>query len=104
MQFAAAIGPIRTPKAAAKPVYLFVCVDRNPQKPSRRTKRKHPLVDNENNRIKEAIREQAAPERRKALRMIHGSDNTQEAIAHMQSLGCDKEKEIAHQIDTLSKT
>ena len=88
----------------AKPVYLFVCVDRNPQKPSRRTKRKHPLVDNENNRIKEAIREQAAPERRKALRMIHGSDNTQEAVAHMQSLGCDKEKEIAHQIDALSKS
>lgn len=88
----------------APPVYLFVCLDRQPQEPSKRTKRKHPLVDNENNRIKEAIREQAAPERRKALRMIHGSDNTEEAVAHLQSLALDKAKEIEHHIAALSKS
>ncbi len=88
----------------APPVYLFVCLDRHPQKPSRRTKRKHPLVDNENNRKKEAIRKQAAPERRKALRIIHGSDNTEEAVAHLQSLALDKTKEIEPHIAALSKS
>ena len=88
----------------APPVYLFVCLDHQPQEPSKRTKRKHPLVDNENNRIKEAIRKQAAPERRKALRMIHGSDNTEEAVAHLQSLALDKTKEIAPHIAALSKS
>ena len=70
----------------ALPVYWFVCWDSSPTTPSSRTRRKHPRVDNENIRLKDDLRSDLAPSK-SPLRIIHSSDNTLEAMDHLERLG-----------------
>ena len=75
------------PGGQAYPVYWFVCWDRSPTKPSWKTKRKRPRVDNENTNLKYEIRERVGVKVRKQQRLIHTSDNTAEALEHVGLLG-----------------
>jgi hypothetical protein len=75
------------PGGHAYPVYWFICRDRSPVRPSRRTKRKRPRVDNENTNLKYEIRERVGVRTRKQQRLIHTSDNTAEALEHISLLG-----------------
>lgn len=72
---------------SAKPIYWFVCLDRQPRKPSYMVRRKHPRLDNTNIRIKDDIRAGASRGQRKPDPIVHSSDNTVEAIEHIHALG-----------------
>jgi len=77
----------KAPGGVAEPVYWFVCWDATPQQPSARTKRKHPRVDNERIRLKDTLRRDLATQGHKAMRIIHSSDNSLEALDHLEHLG-----------------
>lgn len=74
------------PGGIAKPLHWFVCIDRSPIKPSQRSRRKHPRLDNENIRIKDDLRREFGLGDKKGLRIIHSSDNTLEALDHIGHL------------------
>ncbi|MEI8241779.1 MAG: hypothetical protein WCI17_00785 [bacterium] len=76
----------KAPGGRAEPVYWFVCWDPAPRPPSARTRRKHPRVDNENIRLKDELRRDLSPAE-KTLRVVHSSDNSQEALDHVRHLG-----------------
>jgi|GEM_PF-1929155 len=76
------------PGGRAEPVYWFVCWDHAPRRPSARTRRKHPRVDNENIRLKDDLRREFDGSD-KARRIIHSSDNSPEALEHLKHLGLD---------------
>ena len=77
----------QAPRGYAEPVYWFVCWDKSPRPPSKRTRRKHPRVDNENIRLKDDMRRDLGTEGKSILRVIHSSDNSLEAIDHLEHLG-----------------
>lgn len=90
------------PGGRAPPVYWFVCWDASPKPPSFRVRRKYPRIDNEKVRIKDAIRAEAGRTdrgSRKGLRLLHSSDNTVEALEHIEHFGLDED--IAHHIREL---
>jgi hypothetical protein len=76
------------PNGQAPPVYWFVCWDKSPTLPTRRSRRKRPRCDNERINIKYAIREVVGEKAYKAQRLVHTSDNTSEALEHAELLGC----------------
>ncbi len=75
------------PGGLAEPIYWLVCWDKSPRSPSRRTRRKHPRVDNEHIRLKDEIRSEFGKSARKIQRLVHSSDNTLEALDHLAHLG-----------------
>lgn len=76
------------PGGLAEPVYWFVCWDPSPRPPCTRTRRKHPRVDNENIRLKDHLRRDLGGSiGNKILRIIHSSDNSLEAVDHLETLG-----------------
>lgn len=75
------------PGGQARPVHWFICWDPSPARPTRRTRRKRPHVDNENSNLKYEIREDVGIKVRKQQRLIHASDNSTEALEHIQVLG-----------------
>jgi hypothetical protein len=76
------------PGGLAEPVYWFVCWDPSPRPPCPRTRRKHPRVDNENIRLKDHLRRDlGGVHGNKILRIIHSSDNSLEAVDHLEPLG-----------------
>lgn len=77
----------QAPTGRAEPLYWFVCWDDSPRAPSRRTRRKHPRVDNEHIRLKDIIRREMGSGGRKVQPLVHSSDNTQEALDHLTHLG-----------------
>ena len=79
---------------SAEPVYWFVCWDPSPKLPSRRTRRKHPRVDNENVRIKDQIRSAIGNGRTRVRGLLHSSDNTREALDHLEALGIAEDAKI----------
>jgi hypothetical protein len=85
---------LTAPGGAAKPVYWFVCWDETPEPPSSATRRKHPRVDNERIQVKSSIRE-AVGAANGVRRLIHSSDNSREAIEHIEHLGVGKDRDVA---------
>lgn len=81
------------PGGIALPVHWFVCWDPSPKTPSARTRRKHPRVDNENIRLKDDLRREHG-DGGKDLRVVHSSDNSLEAIDHLEHLGLIEHPEI----------
>jgi len=75
------------PGGQARPVYWFICWDREPAAPTRRTRKKRPRIDNEHVNLKYAIREHVGVKARKQQRLVHTSDNTTEALEHIHVLG-----------------
>lgn len=86
------------PGGEAKPIYWFVCWDPSPANPSAKTRRKHPRVDNENIRIKDALRMELSPPGQKGRRIIHSSDNSFEAAEHIKILGLDNQANIVQRM------
>lgn len=82
------------PDGRAEPVYWFVCWDQSPRPPSLTTRRKYPRVDNENILVKLRIRTQLGQGSRKPQRLVHASDNTAEAIEHIEHLGLSGHPEV----------
>lgn len=74
------------PGGIAEPIHWFVCWDHSPVPPSKRTRRKHPRVDNERIRLKDELRQDLVDEGQKALRIVHSSDNSTEALDHLELL------------------
>jgi hypothetical protein len=85
------------PGGRAEPVYWFVCWDPAPRLPSARTRRKHPRVDNENIRLKDDLRREFSGSAQ-ALRLIHSSDNSREALEHLHHLGLEGHAGILHRL------
>jgi hypothetical protein len=86
----------------APPIYCFVCIDDNPSPPSRRLRRKYPLLDNENVRLKEKIRADfgsRAGARR--LNLLHSSDNTPEAIEYLERLGMGDHPDVSTRLSSV---
>jgi hypothetical protein len=83
------------PGGRAEPVYWFVCWDASPCPPSARTRRKHPRVDNEHIRLKDHLRRDLGGGGEKILRVVHSSDNSLEALDHLEHLGLKQHPEIA---------
>lgn len=77
----------QAPGGRAEPIYWLVCWDKAPRAPSRATRRKHPRVDNEHVRIKDAIRSAVGNGGRKVQPIVHSSDNAHEALDHLAHLG-----------------
>jgi len=75
------------PGGEARPVYWFICWDKTPKPPLRRTRKKRPRIDNENVNLKYDIRENVGIKTRKQQRLIHTSDNSTEALEHIHVLG-----------------
>lgn len=92
---------IKAPGGEARPIYWFVCWDAAPQPPSPRTRRKHPRVDNENIRFKDDLRRELSPDDVKALRIIHSSDNSDEALDHLEHLGLLDHPELRRRLSGL---
>lgn len=67
--------------AEAMPVYWFLVFDRSPSKPSSKQLRRVPLLDNRNSLIKDSLRADSG-----GLRLIHSSDNSDEAYSHFCTL------------------
>ena len=86
------------PGGHAPPVYWFVCWDANPRPPSARTRRKHPRVDNEHIRLKDHLRRDLGEGGNKILRIVHSSDNSLEALDHLEHLGLKHHPEIARRL------
>lgn len=82
------------PGGSAPPLHWFVCWDPSPIEPSRRTRRKHPRVDNERIRLKDDLRKDFGGGTTRDLRVIHSSDNSMEAIDHLEHLGLTDHPEI----------
>ncbi len=71
----------------AEAIYWFVCWDRQPRRPSFRVRRKYPRLDNEHVRIKDSIRSSLGKGHGSIRGLLHSSDNTREALDHMEALG-----------------
>lgn len=74
-------------KQVAEPIHWFVCFDACPTTPAGRLRRKYPNLDNEMTAlVKHRIRENG-----KAIsgvaRIIHASDNSDEALEHVEAIG-----------------
>ena len=82
------------PGGRAEPVYWFVCWDKSPRAASRKTRRRYPRVDNENVLLKLAIRSKLGEKTRKPQRLVHASDNTAEALEHIEYLGLSQHPDI----------
>lgn len=76
----------QAPGGRAEAIYWFVCWDASPLVPSRRTRRKHPRVDNEHIRLKDVIRSEMGGGGRKVQPLVHSSDNSLEALDHLGHL------------------
>lgn len=73
--------------AFGEPVYWFVCWDDAPRTPKGKMRRKYPHLDNEKTAlIKLAMREALGGSGR-ANRIVHASDNSDEALEHLSVLG-----------------
>ncbi len=92
----------QAPGGRAAPIYWFVCIDRSPRPPSRKTRRKYPRVDNENVLIKLTIRSELGEKVHKLQRLLHASDNTAEAMEHVEHLGLADHPEILAAMQTLA--
>lgn len=91
------------PGGVAKPIHWFVCYDPSPVPPNARTRKKRPRFDNENITFKHDIRSAVGVAGAKEQRIIHTSDNTAEAIEHVELLGLAHEPHIAAVITRLTR-
>jgi hypothetical protein len=73
----------------ALPFHYFVCINRNPIKPSRNTLKRYPRLDDERLLVKNRIREAFAPRWKRRVNIIHVSDNSAEAHEYILALGLD---------------
>jgi hypothetical protein len=88
----------RAPGGRAEPIHWFVCFDAHPKPPSAAVRRKHPHLDNEHVRLKDAIREDWSGNATKALPVVHSSDNSLEALDHVSRLGLSDHPSIQKRI------
>jgi hypothetical protein len=91
-------GNWRDPARAmlAEPSHWFVCWDENPIVPKGRARRKYPNLDNQ--RIAEfklRVREEAAQLAGDPTRLLHASDNSDEAIEHVHAIGLGEHPEVS---------
>jgi hypothetical protein len=91
----------RAPDGRAEPIHWFVCYDPHPKPPSASVRRKHPHLDNEHIRLKDAIREDWSGQSAKALPVVHSSDNSLEALDHISHLGLSDHPSIRERIAEL---
>lgn len=87
---------VRGPRRWAPPVYWFVCWDEKPKRPSVLMRRRYPRLDNANLRFKTQIRKAlgASGSNSKPLGIVHASDNTAEALEHLEHLGLDQQATV----------
>lgn len=72
----------------AEPAYWFVCWDERPLTPTGRPRRKYPNLDNQHvAEFKHRIRAEAGKIVGDPTRLLHASDNTDEAIEHIDAIG-----------------
>ena len=73
---------------AALPVHLFVCWDENSRSPVGKVKKKFPNLDNQSLQVaKQDIRESSTLILGEVRRIVHSSDNSAEAMEHLQEIG-----------------
>lgn len=90
-----------TSKQLAEPIYWFLCFDEHPIAPTGRLRRKYPNLDNERTaRIKYHIRNQTAA-RIGVSRVVHASDNSDEAYEHIQAIGLEKYPAVCRVVEQL---
>jgi hypothetical protein len=89
----------KAPNGIALPVHWFVCWDQSPTPPSARTRRKHARVDNENIRLKDKLRQDLV-EGKSPLRIIHSSDNSLEAMDHLEQLGLSEDSIVLSKLNS----
>jgi hypothetical protein len=90
-------------KILANPVYWFVCWDQQPMAPSGRPRRKYPNLDNQRIvDVKHRVRKEAAELVGCSTRLLHASDNTDEAIEHIQAIGVAGHPEVSKAISRLT--
>jgi hypothetical protein len=75
------------PGCLAPPKHFFVCVNRHPVQPSRRTLRRYPRLDDECLLLKTRIRDKFSQLRGKSTNIVHVSDNSAEAQEYIRALG-----------------
>jgi hypothetical protein len=86
------------PNHIALPIYWFVCWDPSPIKLNRKNRKKHPRMDNEKIRIKDQLRRDFAGDLYKTLRLVHSSDNTLEALEHIEHLPLKNREDIVNRV------
>jgi hypothetical protein len=91
----------RGPGGRAEPIHWFVCYDTHPKPPSASVRRKHPHLDNEHIRLKDAIREDWSGNAARAIPVVHSSDNSLEALDHVSHLGLSDHPAIRDRIAEL---
>lgn len=83
-----------------EPVYWFVCWDEAPRTPKGKMRRKYPHLDNEKTAlIKLAMREALGGSGR-ANRIVHASDNSDEALEHLSVLGLASDARVVELLGT----
>lgn len=77
----------------AEPIYWFICHDPNPIQPTRKMKKKYPHLDNERvAMLKLDVRKKQTTADGSSLRVLHASDNADEALEHIRALGKESER------------
>lgn len=83
------------PGGRAEPIHYFVCWDASPRAPSGRTRSRYPNLDNDRILTKYAIRSDIGDKGHKAQSLIHSSDNSAEAMEHIEVLGLSDRPTVA---------
>ncbi len=93
----------RSQNADAPPVHWFICYDDNPTIPDKKLQKRYPHLDNAKNAtLKLKLRAFIKDHRGHPLRFVHASDNTDEALEHIASLGMSDQPKILEIKDQLS--
>jgi hypothetical protein len=80
----------------AEPVHWFVCWDEDPVSPRGRPRRKYPNLDNQRvAEFKHRMRERAGEHVGQPTRLLHASDNSNEAIEHIHAIGVAEDPRVA---------
>jgi hypothetical protein len=88
----------------AEPVHWFVCWDAHPITPTGRARRKYPHLDNQRvAEFKLRVRDEAAELAGDPTRLLHASDNSDEAIEHIHAIGVASHPAVAETIARLTR-
>ena len=86
----------------AEPSHWFVCWDERPILPKGRARRKYPNLDNQRvAEFKLRVREEAALLTGDPTRLLHASDNSDEAIEHVHAIGIAGDPQVSAAIARL---
>lgn len=75
---------------SGEPVHWFACWDRKPKPPKGKMSRKYPHLDNERTALVKLHLRETEGGRGRAGRIVHASDNSDEALEHLRILGLER--------------